>query len=127
MCKERSNELSQQILNAAFEVHRELGAGLLESAYEVALCHELQSQGIAFQRQVEVPVHYKGIELGTAYRLDVLVENLVVVELKSVSQIERIHEAQLLSYLRLSDKWLGLLINFNVPLLKQGIKRIVNN
>lgn len=127
MCKELSNELSQQILNAAFEVHRELGAGLLESAYEVALCHELQSQGIAFQRQVEVPVHYKGIALGTAYRLDVLVENLVVVELKSVTQIERIHEAQLLSYLRLSDKWLGLLINFNVPLLKQGIKRIVNN
>src|SRR5437899_472569 len=100
--KERANQLSNRILGAAIEVHRHLGPGLLESAYEACLCQELSLQQIAFQRQVPVPVVYKGLEIDCAYRLDVLVEGLVVVELKAVETLEPIHDAQLLTYLRLT-------------------------
>ena len=118
--------MSKRIVGAAIEVHRQLGPGLLESAYEECLCYELRAQEILFERQKALPVVYKGMNLDCGYRLDILVENLVVVELKSVEKIEPIHEAQLLTYLKLADLWLGLLINFNVSVLKDGIKRKVN-
>lgn len=114
------------MVDAAVEVHRELGPGLLESAYERALCHELSLRNIAYKRQVELNIGYKGVVLGPAYRLDIVVDNLIILELKTVTKIEPIHEAQLLSYLRLSEKWLGFILNFNVPVMKQGIKRMVN-
>jgi GxxExxY protein len=123
---ERANELSRQVIGAAIEVHRCLGPGLLESAYQTCLCRELSVRGIAFEKQVPVPISYKGVEIDAAYRIDILVEGLVVVELKAVECIEPIHEAQLMTYLRLTDRWLGLLLNFNVTVLKNGIKRLVN-
>lgn len=122
----RSNDLSKQIISAAIEVHKALGPGLLESAYEECLCHELSLRKIPFERQKDLPVCYKNVRLDCGYRLDILVEKLVIVELKTVEHIQPINEAQLLTYLKLSNLWLGLLINFNVPLLKNGIKRIVN-
>ena len=122
----KSDELSNQIIGAAIEVHRILGPGLLESTYEQCLCHELTLKNISFERQKPLPVTYKGICLNCGYRLDILVEKLVIVELKTVEHIEPIHEAQLLTYLKLSDLWLGLLVNFNVPVLKDGIRRIGN-
>ena len=122
----KSDELSNQIIGAAIEVHRILGPGLLESTYEQCLCHELTLKNISFERQKPLPVTYKGICLNCGYRLDILVEKLVIVELKTVEHIGPIHEAQLLTYLKLSDLWLGLLVNFNVPVLKDGIRRIVN-
>jgi len=124
--QERSNELSNITIGAAIEVHRALGPGLLESAYEECLCHELKLRSLSFERQKPLPITYKGVKLDCGYRLDIVIENLLVLELKSVQQIEPIHEAQLLTYLRLSNLWLGLLINFNVPILKDGIKRMVN-
>ena len=117
------DQLTRQIIGAAIEVHRELGLGLLESAYEMCLCHELQLRGLRFRRQVALPVSYKGIKLDCGYRIDVLVEEQVVLELKSVEKITPIDEAQLLTYLRLSGVRIGLLINFNVPALRDGIKR----
>lgn len=122
----RSDELSKSIIGAAIEVHRNLGPGLLESAYEKCLCYELASKRISFERQKNLPITYKDIHLDCGYRIDILVEKLVIIELKTVEHIESIHEAQLLTYLKLSDLWLGLLINFNVPVLKEGICRIVN-
>ena len=122
----RSDELSNLIIGAAIEVHRILGPGLLESAYEQCLCHELTLKDISFERQKPLPVTYKGISLDCGYKLDILVEKLVIVELKTVEHIVPIHEAQLLTYLKLSDLWLGLLVNFNVPVLRDGIRRIVN-
>ncbi len=122
----RSDELSKNIIGAAIEVHRNLGPGLLESAYEECLCYELASKRISFERQKNLPIAYKGVHLDCGYRIDLLVEKLVIIELKTVEHIEPIHEAQLLTYLKLSDLWLGLLINFNVPVLKEGIYRIVN-
>ena len=116
-------DLSSEVIAAAIEVHRELGAGLLESAYEECLCHELTLRTIPFERQVPQPVSYKGVLLDCGYRLDLLVAGKLGLELKSVAAIEPIHEAQLLTYLRLSRCKVGLLINFNVPLLKQGIIR----
>ena len=107
------------------EVHKHLGPGLLESAYEECLCRELSLRGIPFQRQVELPVEYKGIRLNVGYRMDLVVKDSLVVELKAVEKLEPIHEAQLLTYLRLSGMRIGLLINFNVPVLKDGIKRFV--
>ena len=124
--QERSNELSKEIIGAAIAVHRALGPGLLESEYEACLCHELILRNIPFERQVPLLVEYKGVKLDCAYRLDILVDQRIVVELKAISEIQPIHEAQLLTYLRLRKLWLGLLINFNVSLLKQGLKRIVN-
>jgi GxxExxY protein len=122
----KSDELSSIIIGSAIEVHRNLGPGLLESAYEECLCYEFNSKGLSFERQKPLPVKYKGILLDCGYRIDILVNSLVIVELKAVEKVEPIHEAQLLTYLKLSDLWLGLLINFNVPVLKDGIKRMVN-
>ncbi len=118
-----ANEITEQIIGGAIEVHRVLGPGLLESAYEECLCHELKLRGLSFERQRPLPVEYKGIKLECGYRLDVLVENTVVVEIKAVSAIEPIHEAQLLTYLRIGGWRVGLLINVNVPVLKNGIRR----
>jgi GxxExxY protein len=118
-------QITESIIGAAIEVHRELGPGLLESAYEECFCHELHLRNLNFQRQVELPVAYKGIKLDCGYRLDVVVENAVVIEPKSIEQISTIHQAQLLTYLRLSGKKVGLLINFNVAVLKNGIVRRV--
>ena len=118
-------EQTREIIGAAIETHRELGPGLLESAYEECLCHELSCRGLAFQRQVPLPVLYKGVKLDCGYRMDVVVEDSVVLELKSVEQILPLHEAQLLTYLRLSKKRVGLLMNFNTIVLKDGIVRRV--
>ena len=123
--KERANLLSNRIIGTAIEVHKALSPGLLESAYEACLYHELNLQGIHIQRQVPLPIKYKGLELEIGYRLDLLIEDLIIVELKAVERIEPIHEAQLMTYLRLTGIWLGLLLNFNVPVLRHGIKRIV--
>jgi GxxExxY protein len=117
------NRCTQQIIGAAIEVHKALGPGLLESAYAECLCRELAVRSIPFERQRPLPVEYKGTRLGCGYRLDLLVANSVVVEIKSVSAIEPVHEAQLLTYLKLGGWKLGLLINFNVPVLKEGIRR----
>ncbi len=118
-------ELTRTIVGAAIEVHKELGPGLLESAYEICLCHELSLQKIRYERQVDLPVVYKGVRLDCGYRLDIIVEDLVVLEVKSVEEIHPVHEAQLLTYLRLSRKKVGILLNFNVSLMKNGIKRLV--
>ena len=113
------------ILGAALEVHRYLGPGLLESAYEECLCHELCLRELRFQRQVDLPVDYKGLKLNCGYKIDLLVQGEVVLELKAVEKLLPIHQAQLLTYLKLAKKRIGLLINFNVPLLTQGIVRRV--
>ena len=118
-------ELTEQIIGAAIEVHRELGPGLLESAYEECLCHELRLRALNFQRQVDLPIAYKSLKLDCGYRLDLVVQDCVVVELKSIENILPIHHAQLLTYLRISGKKVGLLINFNVSVLKNGIVRRV--
>jgi GxxExxY protein len=117
------NEISEEIIGAAIEVHKVLGPGLLESAYEECLCYELQTRSINFERQRPLPIVYKNIRLDCGYRIDILVAAKVVVEIKAVSQIEPIHEAQLMTYLKLGEWKLGLLINFNVPVLKNGIRR----
>ena len=121
------NKLTGKIIGAAIEVHKALGPGLLESAYEECLCYEFGLRDFSFERQKPLSVTYKGINLDCAYRLDVVVENMVILELKSCERIEGIHKAQLLTYLKLSGLKLGLLMNFNVPVLKEGIVRIVNN
>ncbi len=120
-------KLTEEIIGAAIEVHKALGPGLLESSYEQCLSHELKLRGVPFQRQVSLPVEYKGVTLHSGYRLDMLVDKKVVVELKAVERFERIHEAQVLTYLKLGGWTVGLLINFNVPILKTGIKRVVLN
>ncbi|MGJ8725429.1 MAG: GxxExxY protein [Roseibacillus sp.] len=121
------NELSQIIIGAAIEVHRELGPGLLEQTYEACLFHELTQRGLKVERQVILPIQFKGLIVKDAYRIDLLVEDKIILELKSVEKIDPIHTAQILTYLKLSKKPLGLLINFNVPLLKDGIRRLANN
>ena len=120
------NELSRSILDAAFRVHSALGPGLLEGAYEACLAYELRAEGFRLLTQVPLPLVYREVTLDVGYRLDLLVEDLVVVEIKSVDALAAIHQAQLLSYLKLSGKRLGPLINFNVVRLKDGIKRLVN-
>lgn len=122
----QEDKFSKEIIGAAIEVHRNLGPGLLESAYEECLCRELFIRHLNFERQKPLPLSYKGAKLDCGYRLDIVVEGLVILELKAVDRIEPIHEAQLLTYLKLSNLKLGILINFNVPILKNGIKRIVN-
>ena len=119
--------ITDQIIGAAIEVHRVLGPGLLESVYEECLAFELDQRGLKYRRQVPLPVVYKDFRLDCGYRLDLLVEEEVVVELKTVEGLEPIHEAQLLTYLKLGGWQVGLLINFNVCVLKDGIKRMVNN
>jgi len=121
------NEISKRIIGAAIEVHRILGPGLLESIYEDALCHELHLREIKFLRQQNVPVPYKGIKLKSDLRLDLIVENKVIVDLKAKEALSQIDKPKLLSYLRLSKKHLGLIINFHEEVLKDGIKRVVNN
>jgi GxxExxY protein len=119
------NEISQATIGAAIEVHRTLGPGLLESAYEQCLSHEFSLRQIPFERQKPLPVDYKGIRLDCGYRLDFLVAGLLVVEVKAIEALLPIHQAQLLSYLKLGGWKLGLLINFHTPLLREGIKRVV--
>jgi GxxExxY protein len=119
--------LTEKIIGAAIEVHKVLGPGLLESAYEECLAHEMSFANIVFERQLLLPVTYKSIQLDCGYRLDFLVEKTVVLELKAVEDLQPIHEAQLLTYLKLGGWPIGLLINFNLPVLKNGIKRLVHN
>jgi len=126
MTEKNENELSRFILDAAFGVHSSLGPGLLESAYEACLAYELRESGLMVRSQVAVPLIYKSVKLDVGYRLDLLVEELVVIEIKAVDALIPIHQAQLLSHLKLSGKKLGLLINFHVVHLKHGIKRVVN-
>jgi GxxExxY protein len=119
--------LTDNIIGAAIEVHKALGPGLLESAYEECLAHELSCARIFFERQVPLPIIYRSIQLDCGYRIDFLVESQIVLELKALEALQPIHEAQLLTYLKLGGWPIGLLINFNVPLLKKGIKRMVYN
>lgn len=121
------NQLSGIIIGCALEVHRELGPGLLESAYEVCMMHELKREGLSVSQQVPLPIVYKGVRLEAGYKLDIVVENSVILELKSVDYLADIHTAQLLTYLKLKNLKLGLLINFNTVLIRNGIKRVVNN
>ena len=121
------NELSKEIIGAAIEVHKVLGPGLLESAYETSLAREFELRKIEFKRQVGLPLTYKNSTCDIGYRLDFLIENKVVVEMKSVEVLTDVHVAQVLTYLKLTDCKLGLLINFNVKRLKDGIRRLVNN
>jgi GxxExxY protein len=120
------NALSKEIIGAAIDVHRALGPGLLESVDEECLCREFILRNIAFERQVSIPVQYKGVKLECAYKLDILVDDKVIVEIKSVEQVTPVHLKQLLTYLRLTDKKLGLLINFNEEVVKKGIHRVAN-
>ena len=121
------NQLSSKIIGAAIEVHKGLGPGLLESAYEKCLCHELKLRGLSFASQKPLPLIFKGEKMDCGYRLDIVVDNAIILELKSCEKIEPIHKAQLLTYLKLSGLMLGLVLNFNVPVMRDGIVRIVNN
>lgn len=127
MEKKEYNKISGIILNSAIEVHREIGPGLLESVYETCLIDELKRYDLSAINQVELPIVYKGKKLDKNFRIDILVENEIIIELKTVDKILPVHEAQIISYLKLADKKLGFLINFNVSLLKNGFKRFVNN
>jgi len=120
------NELTGKVIGAAIEVHKNLGPGLLESSYEECLCHELSDRGIYHERQKELPIKYKGKILSCGYRLDIVIPGELIIELKSCDGIQQIHKAQLLTYLKITDIKVGLLINFNVPVLKEGIIRISN-
>ena len=123
---QRLNLITEKVIGASIEVHKGLGPGLLESAYERCLCYELSLAGLKFERQVPLPLVYKDVKLESGYIMDLVVEDLLVVELKAVERLMPIHEAQLLSYLKLAKKRIGLLLNFHVPVLKDGIKRIRN-
>ena len=123
----RLDRLTEQIIGAAIEVHRNTGPGLMESVYEECLCYELSQLGLSFQRQVHLPISYKGIKLDCGFKMDLLVEDSIVLELKTVDQLLPIHSAQLLTYFKLSGKKVGLLLNFNEPILKKGLKRLVNH
>ena len=123
--RNKLNELSHRVIGLCLEVHRELGPGLLESAYEEALAYEFTQAGLVYERQRETPLLYKGVKLNCGYRLDFLVEGELIIELKAVTDLLPVHHAQLLTYLKLERRSLGLLINFNVPVLKAGIRRVV--
>ncbi len=120
------NEIAQQIVDAAYKIHSALGPGLLESTYQAVLVYELQKRGLKIEAEKPMPVIYESVQLDIGYRADLVVEDKVIVELKSVEQIAPVHKKQLLTYLKLADKRLGLLINFGAPLIKDGITRIVN-
>jgi len=122
----RLNEVSGEIVDGAIRVHRELGPGLLESTYETCLAYELRERGLTVRTQVPVPIVYRGVRLEQGYRIDMLVEEAVIAEIKTVDGIHTVHEAQLLTHLKHSGHRLGLLLNFDVPLMRDGIKRIVN-
>jgi GxxExxY protein len=118
--------LAVQIVDAAFNVHKNLGPGLLEKVYEICFCHELQKKGIRYKRQVDIPIVYDDVVFDEGLRLDVLVEDLIICELKAVEQVNPVWQAQVISHLKLTGKQLGFLINFNVPLIKDGIKRFIS-
>ena len=120
------NEIAKIVVDAAFQIHKKLGPGLLESVYEVILAHELKKRGLKVERQVPVAIIFEGIRFDEGFRADIIVEDKVIVELKSVEKVSRVHKKQLLTYLRLADKRLGLLINFGAELIRDGISRIVN-
>jgi len=124
---EKLNKVTEAIISVAVDVHRALGPGLLESAYEACMVYDLAKAGLKVEQQKPLPIVYRGIKLECAYRLDLMIDNEVIVEIKSVEKLLPIHQAQLLSYLKLSECKVGLLINFNVKMLKNGIKRVVNN
>ena len=125
--RERLNSLTEQVIGAALTVHREIGPGMLESACEACLAFELVERGLAVERQKPLPLVYRGIRLDCGFRVDLLIEDLVVVEVKSIERLERVHSAQVLSYLRMLKRSVGLLINFNVQwLVRDGVRRIVN-
>lgn len=126
MIKDRYNELSTEIVDACFHVHKELGPGLLESAYEFALLKEFELRNIIAYNQVQVKLFYKGYDTGKHYAIDILVENEIVIEIKCCDVMHPVYTAQIISYLKLSQKKLGFLVNFHVPLIKDGIKRFVN-
>ena len=126
MTKEQYNKLSKRILDASLTVHKEMGPGLLESVYESCLLQELSLRNIKVKSQVFLPLFYKGEELKKDFRIDILVENEIIIELKAVDTVLPVHEAQIISYLKLADKKLGFLINFNVPLIKDGFRRFIN-
>jgi GxxExxY protein len=121
------NRLSKEILSAAFSVHREMGPGLLETVYEYCLTKELIYRKVNAQNQVFLPLYYKGEKLNKDFRIDILVQNQIIIEVKALETVLPVHEAQIISYLKLSNLKLGFLINFNVPLLKEGFRRYVNN
>ena len=121
-----ANEISAQVVDACYHLHKELGPGLFESVYEVCLTQELTSRGLIAERQVSIPINYKGMKFEEGFRADILVNNAVILELKSVSKLSLVHKKQLLTYLKLSDKNLGLLLNFGAHLMKDGIHRIIN-
>ena len=123
---DRYEELAKEIFLASLEVHKIMGPGLLESVYELCLLRELQLRNISAECQVTIPLQYKGFNLSKEYKIDILVEKQIIIELKSVDSILPVHEAQLISYLKLTDKRMGFLINFNVPLIKSGFRRFVN-
>jgi GxxExxY protein len=122
---EASERIATAIVNSAFDVHKTLGPGLLESVYELCLCHELAKRGFQTKRQVIVPIIYDGVDLGEGFRLDVVVEGQIICEVKAVTEVHAVCKAQLLTYLKLTGLRLGFLINFNVPLIKDGIQRII--
>lgn len=122
---QREEQIAKAIVDAAFKVHSSIGPGLIEPVYEVCFCHELKKDGLSFQRQMQVPIIYDGIKLDAALRLDVLVEDLIICELKAVEKVIPLFEAQLLSYMKLLNKRLGFLINFHVPVIKDGIQRMI--
>ena len=124
--KDRYEEIGAAIVDAAYHVHRELGPGLLESVYEICMIEELKERGLLVENQVRIPVFYKGKELRKDFIVDILVENSIIVELKAVEDLLSVHEVQLVTYLKLANKHLGFLINFNVSLIKSGIKRKIN-
>ncbi|NLJ43975.1 MAG: GxxExxY protein [Bacteroidales bacterium] len=127
MLKSEYERLSHEILDSSLSVHKEMGPGLLESVYQYCLVHELRSRNVFVQEQVSVPLFYKNQILDKDFRLDLLVAEEIIIEIKAVEVILPVHEAQIISYLKLADKRLGFLINFNVPLLKSGFRRFVNN
>ena len=122
---EKEEEVAERIVDAAYKVHKALGPGLLEKVYEVCFCHELTKAGLSYQKQVSVPINYDGVKLDEGLRLDVIVENLIICELKAVDQMNSVYMAQVLTYMKLTGKHLGFLINFNVPVIKSGIKRMI--
>ncbi|WP_426062828.1 GxxExxY protein [Flavobacterium sp. DSP2-3-1] len=122
----RTEAIAKIVVNSAFKVHKELGPGLLERIYEVCLAHEISKAGLAVKRQIDIPIVYDGIEFSEGLRLDLLVEDSIIVEVKAVEQVNPVWEAQIISHLKLLNKDLGFLINFNVPLIKSGIRRFIN-
>jgi GxxExxY protein len=122
----KENKIAKLVVDAAYHVHTKLGPGLLESVYEVVLAHEIEKRGLALERQASIPVQYDGLVFDEGFRADMIVEDAVIIELKSVESVAPVHKKQLLTYLRLADKKLGLLLNFGAPLIKKGIFRIVN-